>query len=225
MKQIQYLTQFVIMMVLVLGISSTALVLENNLTAEVQNSSSDVLRALANLRCGKNAKCVARNLKSGGKCKLANFNLAAVQKTVASYQSSLKAGNVKLQTAANTTFRKQVRSVTTCSVTPKNVRVAFKRGLRVVKSKVAAKKQAAKARKVVKKVATAKRVAAKKVAAKKVAAKKVAAKKAAPKKVVTKKVAAKRAAAKKAAAKRAKRVASSPHLAISQAIQNLVTLC
>jgi hypothetical protein len=227
MKQTLYLTQFVIMMVLILGITTTVLSLETNITTE--GGSPAIVQALAHIACKGNKGCIAKTLKAAKCGSLAKFSLAAVNKSVASYKDGLKKKSIKIQIAASSAFKKAVAPVVACSITPGSMKAAFKRGFKIAKSKKAAKKLAKKAKKASKVVKKAKKAAKKaakkgKKSAKKAAkkgkksAKKAAkkgkksakkAKKSAKKAVKKAKKAVKKAAkkGKKAAAKKGKKAA------------------
>ena len=200
MKQTLYLTQFVIMMVLFLGITSTVLSLETNITTEGGKKSSATVQALAHIACKGNKGCMAKKVKASKCGALAKFNLGAVNKSVTSYKAGLKKKSTKIQAAASKVFKKAMAPVVACNITPASMKAAFKRGFKIAKSKKAAKKLVKKAKKASKKVKKAKK--AKKVAKKVKKSVKKSAKKAAKK---GKKAAKKGKKAAKKAVKKAKK--------------------
>jgi histone H1/5 len=152
------------MMVLVLGITSTVLSLENNITTEGAKKTSSTLQAIAHIGCKGNKGCMAKKIKSAKCGGLAKFNLAKVNSAVASYKTGLKKKNVKIQTTASKAFKTAMKPVVACNITPKSMKAAFTRGFKIAKSKKAAKKlvkKAKKASKKVKKAAKAKKTAKK----------------------------------------------------------------
>merc|ERR1712166_1612254 len=121
MKQTLILTQFVILMILFVGIMSTTVSLENNLSAEkgkkkVAKANPTVV-AIAFIGCKGKAKCMAAKIKVQ-KCKLAKFSLKGA--TLA----------VKAFAKASGAFKKAMKPVATCNITPKKMAAAFKRGLK-----------------------------------------------------------------------------------------------
>ena len=206
MKQTLYLTQFVIMMVLILGITSTALVLENNLTTEGGKKSSVAVHALAHIGCKGNKACMAKKMKAAKCGALAKFSLGAVNKSVTSYKAGLKKKNTKAQATASSAFKKAMAPVVACNITPASLKAAFKRGFKIAGTKKGAKKLVKKAKKAVKKVKGAKKA--------KKAAKKT--KKAAKK---TKKAAKKTKKSAKKAGKKAKKSAKKAKKAIKKAVK------
>jgi molecular chaperone DnaK (HSP70) len=203
------------MMVLVLGITSTVLSLENNITTEGAKKTSSALQAIAHIACHGKKGCMATKIKAAKCGGLAKFNLVAVNKSVASYKAGLKSKSVKVQSTASKAFKTAMKPVVACNITPKGMKAAFIRGFKIAKSKKAAKKLGSKAKKAgkkVKKAAKAKKVAKKvkktvkkaaKKAAKKVGKAKKAGKKAAKKAKKSAKKAVKKAKAGKKGAKKA----------------------
>ena len=163
MKQTLYLTQFVILMILFVGIMSTSLALENNLSAEkgkkkakkVVAKANLTIQALAHLACKGKAKCMAKKIKTS-KCKLAKFSLKGANAAVKAYQAAAAKKSIKGQVKASSNFKKAMKAIASCAVTPKKMAVAFKRGFKIQKGKKA-KKAATKAKKVAKKTKKAKK--------------------------------------------------------------------
>jgi hypothetical protein len=145
------------LIVLFLGITSTALVLENNLTTEGAKKSSVAVQALAYIGCKGNSACMAKTLKTAKCASLAAFNLGAVHTVIKSYHAALKKKNVKAMKSANASFKKAMKPMVSCNITPKNLKAAFARGLKIAGSKKVAKKLAKKAKTAVKKVKGAKK--------------------------------------------------------------------
>ena len=222
MKQSLILAQFVILMILFVGITTNALALEKGkkkgkkaAKAKVTKV-SPVLRAIAFLACAGKAKCMIAKFKTQ-KCKLSAWK--APTRAVALYQIGLKKKSVKLQHKANKSFKAAMKPIATCNITPKNMRTAFSKGLKIVGGKKA-KKAAKKAKKAVKKAKKAKKAAKKAKKAVKKAAKK--GKKAAKKG----KKAAKKAAKKgKKAAKKAKKAKKAAYISIMASLKSLLKLC
>merc|ERR1712160_169883 len=168
MKQTLILTQFVILMILFVGIMSTTVALENNLSAEkgkkkakkVVAKANPTVVAIAFIGCKGKAKCMAAKIKVQ-KCKLAKFSLKGATAAV------------KALAKASGAFKKAMKPVATCNITPKKMAAAFKRGLKVRKGKKA-KKAAKKAKKVIKKTKKAAKKAKKAAKKPKKAAKKSA---------------------------------------------------
>merc|ERR1712166_416285 len=207
------LTQFVIMMILFVGIMSTSLALENNLSAEkgkkaakkTAAKANPTVQAIAHLACKGKAKCMAIKTKGASKCKLAKFPLKAANAAVKAYKAALSKKSVKGQVKASGAFKKAMAPVAACNITPKKMAGAFKRGFKIVKGKKA-KKAAKKAKKATKKT-------------KKAAKKGKKAKKAVKK--------GKKAAKKggKKAAKKGKKAKKSAYKAIVSALVALMKLC
>merc|ERR1712195_20587 len=157
-KQTYILTQFVIMMILFVGIMSTSLALENNLSAEkgkkaakkTAAKANPTVQAIAHLACKGKAKCMAIKTKGASKCKLAKFTLKAANAAVKAYKAALSKKSVKGQVKASGAFKKAMAPVAACNITPKKMAGAFKRGFKIVKGKKA-KKAAKKAKKATKK--------------------------------------------------------------------------
>jgi cellobiose-specific phosphotransferase system component IIC len=179
MKQTQFLTQFVILMILFVGIMSTSLALENNLSAEKGKKKAKksaakanvTIQALAHLACGGKAKCMAKKIKTQ-KCKLGKFSLAPALKALKAYKAAAGKKNIKGQVKASSAFKKAMSPIIKCALTPKKYSTAFKRGFKIHKGKKA-KKAAKKAKKAAKKTKKAKKAVKKAKKGKK--AKKVAA--------------------------------------------------
>ena len=205
MKQTLYLTQFVIMMVLILGITSTALVLENNLTTEGGKKSSVAVHALAHIGCKGNKACMAKKMKAAKCGALAKFSLGAVHAIVKKYTAALKKKSVKGMKGASASFKKAMSPVVACNITPSKLKAAFKRGLKIAGSKKKAKKLVKKAKKAAKKVKGAKKAKKSAKKAKKSAKKAVKAAKKGAKKAVKKAVKKLVKKAKKAAKKAVKK--------------------
>ena len=253
MKQTQYLTQFVIMMVLVLGITSTALVLENNLTAEKGKKKAAAgapvaVQALAYISCKGKAKCMAVSIKKAKCGGLAKFNIKAVQAVAKAFAGAAKKKSVKGMKAAAASFKKLMAPIVKCSLTPKSMKAAFKRGFKIAggkakakkvkkalkkvnkakKAKKAGKKAAKKAKKAAKKAKKAAKKAVKKAKKGKSAKKAIKKAKKAIKKAGKKaKKAGKKAAkkVKKAGKKVAKRVKMAAYILLAKALQALMKLC
>merc|ERR1740117_674186 len=147
MKQTYILTQFVIMMILFVGIMSTSLALENNLSAEkgkkaakkTAAKANPTVQAIAHLACKGKAKCMAIKTKGASKCKLAKFTLKAANAAVKAYKAALSKKSVKGQVKASGAFKKAMAPVAACNITPKKMAGAFKRGFKIVKGKKAKK--------------------------------------------------------------------------------------
>merc|ERR1712160_53322 len=90
-----------------------------------------------------------------GKCKLAKFSLKAANAAVKAYKAALSKKSVKGQVKASGAFKKAMKPVAACNITPKKMAAAFKRGFKIVKGKKAKKagKKAKKATKKTKKAA------------------------------------------------------------------------
>merc|ERR1712166_921210 len=145
MKQTLILTQFVILMILFVGIMSTTVSLENNLSAKkgkkkVAKANPTVV-AIAFIGCKGKAKCMAAKIKVQ-KCKLAKFSLKGATAAVKAFAKAAKAGKkgLKGMAKASGAFKKAMKPVATCNITPKKMAAAFKRGLKVRKGKEARQK-------------------------------------------------------------------------------------
>ena len=182
MKQTYILTQFVILMILFVGIMSTAVSLENNLSAEkgkkkakkVVAKANPTVVAIAFIGCAGKSKCMAAKIKAQ-KCKLSKFSLKGATAAVQAFAKAAKAGKkgLKGMAKASGAFKKAMKPIATCNITPKKMKAAFTRGLKVRKGKKA-KKAAKKAKKVVKKAKKAAKKAKKAAKKPKKAAKKAA---------------------------------------------------
>merc|ERR1712166_343936 len=115
------LTQFVIMMILFVGIMSTSLALENNLSAEKGKKAAKKTAAKAN----PTVQAIAHLACKG---KLAKFTLKAANAAVKSYKAALSKKSVKGQVKASGAFKKAMAPVAACNITPKKMAGAFKRG-------------------------------------------------------------------------------------------------
>ena len=131
MKQTQYLSQFVVFIVLFLGITSNAI--ENNLSIENTNNGQNIVDALALLSCrgSKQKSCFADTVKRA-KCN----NLATVN--VPNLLLLAKSGN-------NDQFKKDAEPIAKCNITPTKMKVAFTRGLKAAKKTSGKTKTARKA--------------------------------------------------------------------------------
>ena len=225
------------MMILFVGIMSTVLALENNLSAEkgkkkaakkVASKAAPTIQALAYIACKGNAKCMAIKTK-GAKCKLGKFTLKSAYAAVKAYKIAAKKKSVKGQVKASAMFKVAMKPIVACNITPKAMAAAFKRGFKIVKGGKAkkaakkAKKAGKKAKKAAKKGKKAKKAKKSAKKAKKVAKKAKKGKKA--KKAKKGKKAAKKGkkAAKKG--KKAKKAKKAAYLATVKALVALVKLC
>merc|ERR1740117_717829 len=143
MKQTYILTQFVIMMILFVGIMSTSLALENNLSAEkgkkaakkTAAKANPTVQAIAHLACKGKAKCMAIKTKGASKCKLAKFTLKAANAAVKAYKAALSKKSVKGQVKASGAFKKAMAPVAACNITPKKMAGASKEDSKSLKER------------------------------------------------------------------------------------------
>ena len=142
MKQTLYLTQFVILMILF--VATTALTFETNLNAKEETGHDSTVQAIAKLACKGNKKCILSKLKSAGSCKLASA-IDKAKLAVKHYKYALRKRSAKKQQAARAEFIKAVKPIADCSITPSNIKSAFKRGFKVVKSTIVQKSRARRA--------------------------------------------------------------------------------
>merc|ERR1712160_120750 len=151
---------------------------------KVAAKANPTVQAIAHIACKGKAKCMAIKTK-GSKCKLAKFSLKAANAAVKAYKAALSKKSVKGQVKASGAFKKAMKPVAACNITPKKMAAAFKRGFKIVKGKKAKKasKKGKKAKKAVKKGKKAAKKGGKKAAKKGKKAKK--AKKSAYKAIVS----------------------------------------
>merc|ERR1711957_338896 len=149
-----------ILMILFVGIMSTTLALESEKGKKAVAKANPTILALAKLACvGKGKKCMAGKIKAQ-KCKLAKFSLKGANAAVKAFNAATKKKSTKGQAKASAAFKKAMKPVATCNITPKAMAAAFKRGFKIAKGKKA-KKAAKKTKKAAKKGKKAKKAAKK----------------------------------------------------------------
>jgi hypothetical protein len=100
-----------------------------------------VLQALACMACDGKTRCAGRKLRSAKCTELSGFSLTRTEESIADYTSALARKDRSKVKKASTAFKKSLRRIDSCNITPKGLKTCIVRGLKIPKkTKKSAKK-------------------------------------------------------------------------------------